>query len=483
MEASVYFAGAIVVVCIGALFYYLARESTYAFNQKFTYGFRFAAQSVDPTKIEAPDVDPNASVLSAHHDATDGPDDREDPFPMPTLESLRGVASLATGTALTGDVSKVQPSHLYRDDWRASKSADKGDEYLLFAYATPEYRHRTMRLAWQPDTGSNPDLAPYDLKLRLVHAPQGVVVREIVIDLKSQPSGSIELPTFIARTDADRTNGYVFRLEVTPSSSGTAATLRNLLRNEWGPTLAHPRYGMVPLIVGTLAITGIAMLLAAPVGIYLAVYLAEVAPRRLREWLKPCVELLSSVPTVVLGYFGLMIVAPNFQQLFQRAVQVESGRALLTTAVVMAVLLVPTIATVAEDALRAVPKNLRDGAEALGLTAKETLSQVQLPAARAGLVGALLLGTARAIGETMIVWMLSGGTPGLPTFANAQDAFANLMRATRGLPDTIAIEMGNVDFEGVHYGHLFVLGLTLFCMTLAINLIGHWIARRSAWRH
>lgn len=478
-----YGAGAVVVLCIAALFYYLARESTYAFNQKFTYGFRFAAQSLDRNQVAEIDVDPNASVLSAHQDGTDGLDDREDPFPMPTIESLRGVAALATGTALTGDLAEVQPSQLYRDDWREAKAATKGDAYLLFAFATPEYRHPHMVLSWQPDTGADPNLVPYDLKLRLVRAPEGVRVGDIVIDLKSRPSGSIELPTFIAKTDAERTNGYVFRLEATPSASGVAATLRNLFRNEWGPTLAHPRYGMVPLIVGTLLITGIAMLIATPVGIYLAVYLAEIAPKRLREWLKPCVELLSSVPTVVLGYFGLMLVAPAFQQVFQNAVQVESGRALLTTAVVMAVLLVPSIATVAEDALRSVPNNLRDGAEALGLTPKEMLKQVQLPAARAGMVGAFLLGTARAIGETMIVWMLSGGTPGLPTFANAQDAFANLMKPTRGLPDTIAIEMGNVDFEGVHYGHLFVLGLTLFCMTLAINLIGHWVGRRSAWRH
>jgi phosphate transport system permease protein len=239
---------------------------------------------------------------------------------------------------------------------------------------------------------------------------------------------------------------------------------------------------MAPLIVGTLIITILAVLLATPFSIGAAVYLSEVAPSRIREWLKPLVELLASVPTVVLGYFGLMLVAPFLANTLAAAVGLDSGRAMFTAAIMMAVLLFPTITSFAEDALQAVPQSMRDGGEALGLTTREKLRKIILPAARGGIISAVLLGIARAIGETMIVWILSGGTPFLPSFESPKDAVANLMKPARGIPDSIAIEMGNVDFHGVHYGHLFLLGLILFVMTLGINSVGQRLARRSAWR-
>jgi phosphate transport system permease protein len=482
MTSIVYTAGIGVILLVFALFYYLGNESKYAFQQGFGYGYRFA---LGPDEVEsdyAVEFDATATLLASNAEGEDGLDEKEEDILMPDLATLDGFSAFATGTPLTGEIAKVDATQLYRDDWRSLKPAERGDRFLLFAFATAEHSGKTMTLRWEPDASYLPKFAPYDISLRLVRAPDGIETRAIEVDLMKSPQGAVQLPTFIARTDEDRTKGYVFAMEVKPKTSTFFATVTNFFSTDWAPTLVYPRFGFMPLLLGTLSMVGIAMLVAIPISACLALFLSELAPRRLREWLKPIIELLSSVPTVVLGFFGVILLAPVLQRWMGEVFVVESGRMLLSAAIVLGILLVPTIATVAEDALRNIPNSLRDGGDAIGLTRRETLKKVVLPAARAGFIAALLLGLARGIGETMIIWMLSGGTARMPALGSLHATGENLVKPTSGMPDRIGIEMGNVAFESVHYGHLFLLGLVLYLMTLAINLYGFQLARRSAWQ-
>ncbi len=482
MTSLVYTAGIGVILLVFALFYYLGNESKYAFKQGFGYGYRFALGPEAVADDYAVEFDPAASLLASNAEGEDGLDEKEEDILMPDLASLTGMSAFATGAPLTGDETKIDSSQLHRDDWRSLKPAEKGDRFLLFAFATPEHTGDTMTLRWEPDASYLPKFAPYDIHLRLVKAPEGIDAPKVDIDLMKSPKGGVTLPTYIAKTDEDRTKGYVFAMEVKPKTTTFLATVRNFFSTDWAPTLVYPRFGFMPLLMGTLMMVGIAMLVALPISACLAIFLSEIAPRRLREWLKPIIELLSSVPTVVLGFFGVILLAPVLQKWMGEVFVVESGRMMLSAAIVLGILLVPTIATVAEDALRNVPNSLRDGGDAIGLTRRETLKKVVLPAARAGFIAALLLGLARGVGETMIIWMLSGGTARMPQFTSLHDTGENLVKPTSGMPDRIGIEMGNVAFESVHYGHLFLLGLVLYLITLAINLYGFRLARRSAWQ-
>jgi phosphate transport system permease protein len=477
LEPLVLASGFFVIVLVLAMFYFLANESRFAFRQKFPWGYRLALIDPSTPADVMLDQDPYSSLLASHPDGADGIDDKEEGIYAPTLEELAGTATFGTGSPLD-----APDGNLYRDDWRAARGADDPAEFTLHAWATPEYAKPTLALAWEPDASFEPRYSPFRLLLRLKSAPAGSTVRPFEIDLKERPRGRIELPTFVAATDADRLKGYQFEVVSIPQTSNFVATIRNLFRTQWNPTIGYAQYGVVALLVGTLSITIFAVLIATPVSIALAIYLSEIAPPRLREWLKPTVELLASIPTVVLGYFGLMLVAPALQQSIGAALGMSSGRTFLAAAIVMSVLLIPTIATFAEDALRNVPNSLREGAEALGLTLRESLKLVLVPAAKAGIIAAVLLGFARAMGETMIVWILSGGTPNLPSFASVQDSLQNLLKPMRGIPDTIAIETQNVTFEEPHYGHLFLLGVLLFALTLAVNLAGYRLARRASWR-
>lgn len=482
MESAVLLSGGAMVLVIGTMLFFLGHESKYAFQRKFDYGYRFALQPETPPEEHDISLDPNASLLTANREGEDGLDEKEEGITLPTLEQLSGAPGFGTGSPLNASLANASPENVYRDDWRSQKSPEQGQKFLLYGFANSEYKGKTMALAWQPDAAFDPKAAVFDLRLRLVSAPAGVKLDPIDIDLRKQPSGRILIPTYVAKTDADRLNGYVFEMEARPITSSFAATLRGFFSSKWDPTLSYASFGAVPLIFGTLFVTALALLIAAPLGVTTAIYLAEVASPRLREWLKPLLELLASVPTIVLAYLGLMILAPGIQKTVAQALGLESGRSVLTTSIIMAVLLIPTIASVAEDALRSIPGSLRAGGEALGLTPMEGLRKIVLPAARPGFIAAVMLGMARSIGETMIVWILGGGTPFLPSFQGLKDTAANLARPVRGIPDSIAIEMGNVDFEGVHYGHLFLLGLVLFIITLSINLFAQRLTRRFAWR-
>ncbi|MCS7273112.1 MAG: phosphate ABC transporter permease subunit PstC [Fimbriimonadales bacterium] len=472
-------AGGLLILTIVAVFYYLLAESRYAFTRKFPYGFRIALQSPDSEYRDEVSMDPTASLLATHREGTDELDDAEDATRLPPHEELASMQSLVTATAQTSDPAQLRADELFRDCMRAPKTAEQGERFLLLAFAMPSYTGKTMELAWEPDVAFEPEFAPYEFRLRLLRAPKGISIEPIEINLNQQPRGRITLPVWKAHSQQEWLNGYLFELEARPTTTTTVATLQQFFKPDWAPTILYARFGMLPLLLSTLLITLLAITFATPLGLAAAVYLSEQASPRIREWFKPILEILAAIPTVVLGYFGVVLVAPALQKLFGEALQLTSGRGLLATALMMTVFILPTVISLSEDALRAVPNSLREGAEALGLTLAECVRLILLPAAKSGLIAAVLLAIARVMGETMIVWILSGGTPVMPDFSSPSAALATLVKPTRAIPDTIAIEMGNVEFESPHYGHLFLLGLTLFVLTLFINLLGFAYRKRA----
>ena len=237
----------------------------------------------------------------------------------------------------------------------------------------------------------------------------------------------------------------------------------------WQPVGNIPKYSMIPLFVGTLKVTTVAMLVAVPLGIAAAVFSSEFAPPRLRELLKPTIELLAGIPSVVLGFFALVVLASWLQSAFgftSRLNAVGAGLALALT-------IVPVVYTVSEDALTAVPRAFREGSLALGATRWETAYRVVLPAAAPGVLAAVVLGFGRAIGETMIVLMASG---------NAATTTWSFGDSIRTLPATIAAEMGEVVVGGGHYAVLFFIGVELFLFTFVLNSLAAVIVRRLVRR-
>ena len=246
-----------------------------------------------------------------------------------------------------------------------------------------------------------------------------------------------------------------------------------LFNRRWYPIEDY--FGILPLLFGSLVITLGAALIAIPFGLMTAVYIAEIAPRWLRELLKPLVEVLGGIPSVVLGFLGILVLAP----LVRRILHVPTGLTAFTGAVLLAGMAIPTIVSVAEDALDAVPKAYRDAALALGATRWQTIWRVALPAARSGVLTAIMLGIGRAMGETMTVMMVTGNAPQIPAGLNA------LFMPLRTMTATIAAEMGEVANGSVHYHVLFTIGLTLFLISLAVNLPASAVlfrARRRAER-
>lgn len=240
---------------------------------------------------------------------------------------------------------------------------------------------------------------------------------------------------------------------------------------DWYPTSEPSKYGFLPAEAGSLWVTGVALLLAVPIGILASIYLSEFAPRWLKEVSKSVVEFMAAVPSVVLGLLGLAYVAPAVQRVFD----VESGLTALTAGLVVGVMSLPTIISISEDALHNVPKDLRDGSLALGNTRWQTVYKVVVPSASSGIFAASMLGLGRAIGETMVVLMLAGNSGLIP---------ASPFEAARTLTGTIAQEMGEVVRGGEHYSVLFTMGLVLFAITFAINLAADLVLERQRrrWR-
>ncbi len=239
-----------------------------------------------------------------------------------------------------------------------------------------------------------------------------------------------------------------------------------LFGTEWAPLFAAPRYGLLPLLSGTLVITAIALLVSVPVGTILAIYLSEYAPSRAREILKPALELLSAVPTVVYGYFALLFVTP----LLRRFLPDLGAFNMLSAGLVMGLMIVPYVSSLAEDAMRSVPMALREASYAMGATRLETSVRVVVPAAFSGLVSAYVLAVSRAVGETMVVAIAAGMQPNLSLDPRdpAQTVTSYIVQVT----------LGDLPHGSIGYQTIFVAGLSLFFVTLAFNIGGHFLRRR-----
>jgi phosphate transport system permease protein len=234
--------------------------------------------------------------------------------------------------------------------------------------------------------------------------------------------------------------------------------LTNLLGTRWYPTLDI--FGVLPLVLGSILVTLVAILIALPLGVGTAVFVREVAPGWVREVLKPMIEVMAGIPSVVLGFFGMTLVAPFFHQYLGLA----TGLTAFTGAIILAYMALPTIISVAEDALDAVPKSYRDASLAMGATHWQTIWKVVVPAAKSGMVTAIMLGMGRTIGETMLVMMVTGNAARMPITIDS------LFRPLRTTTATIAAEMGEVAQGSTHYHVLFGIGIILFILTFIINL-------------
>jgi len=240
-----------------------------------------------------------------------------------------------------------------------------------------------------------------------------------------------------------------------------------IMGKQWFPT-AEPAVllGVLPLILGTLLVSFFAIVIALPVGLATAIYMAEIADDRLRKILKPVIELLAGIPSVVYGFFGLIVIVPLIHDVFKLPV----GETALAGSIVLAVMALPTIITVSEDAIRNTPRTMKEASLALGANHWQTIRRVILPYSISGISAAAILGIGRAIGETMAVLMVTGNAAVIPH---------SLLQPVRTIPATIAAELGEAPSGGVHYKALFALGCILFLLTMAINL---WVQSISKKR-
>ncbi|MEN6374851.1 MAG: phosphate ABC transporter permease subunit PstC [Smithella sp.] len=233
----------------------------------------------------------------------------------------------------------------------------------------------------------------------------------------------------------------------------------------WYPTADPPLFGIFPLIVGSLVVTLISTMIAVPLGVLSAIYIAEIAPASIKEVLKSIIELLAGLPSVVLGFFGMVVIAPWMQDTFD----LPTGLNIINASVILAIMAIPTISSISEDALYAVPREFKEASYALGATKFETITKVIFPAALSGISTAVILGMSRAIGETMVVLMVAGGATAIPE---------SLFDSVRPMPASIAAEMGEAPYRSLHYQALFAIGIVLFALTLIFNLVADYVSHR-----
>jgi phosphate transport system permease protein len=244
-------------------------------------------------------------------------------------------------------------------------------------------------------------------------------------------------------------------------------TIREFLTDTmWTPLFADARYGIMPLVSGTLTVTFVALLVAIPFGTIIAIYLSEFASNRTRETVKPILELLGAVPTVVYGYFALLMVTPVLQMLIPDL----PGFNMLSAGLVIGLMIVPYVASVSEDAMRAVPRYMREGSYAMGATQLQTALRVVVPGAFSGIAAAYILGISRAIGETMVVAIAAGMQPTL-TFDPTEPA-ATITAYI------VQVSLGDLPHDSIGYQSIFAAGLVLMLMTLVFNVIGFFLTRK-----
>ena len=238
-----------------------------------------------------------------------------------------------------------------------------------------------------------------------------------------------------------------------------------LTKTSWHPTHCEPEFGILSLIVGSAVVTVGALIVSIPLGIGSALYISELAHPKAKEILKPMVELLAGVPSVIYGLFGMTILASLVRELFDVAIGLNA----FTASIILGIMVVPIISSISEDAISSVPKDLREASYALGANKWETIIKVVLPAAKSGVIASVILGFGRAIGETMVVLMVAGGSASLPK---------SLFSPVRPMTSSIAAEMGETIVGGLHYQALFGIGIILFIITFCSNLITEWVLKR-----
>jgi phosphate transport system permease protein len=234
----------------------------------------------------------------------------------------------------------------------------------------------------------------------------------------------------------------------------------------WIPLFAEPRYGVLPLVAGTLVTTLVALAVAIPAGTIIAIYLSEFAPFKLRETIKPALELLGAVPTVVYGYFALMIVTP----LLQKIIPGLPGFNMLSAGLVIGIMIIPYVASVSEDAMRSVPNYMREGSYAMGATRFQTATRVVVPGALSGIAAAYILGISRAVGETMVVAIAAGLQPNLTWDPTEPAATITAF--------IVQVSLGDLPHDSIGYQSIFAVGLVLMLMTLVFNIAGFSLTRK-----
>lgn len=279
---------------------------------------------------------------------------------------------------------------------------------------------------------------------------------------------AIEALLFLAALSAVLITAAIVVILVRESSTFFAhVSLREFFTgSEWTPLFENPKYGIAPLVAGTITTSLVALLVAVPLGTIMAIYLSEFAKPRVREVVKPLLELISGVPTVVFGYFALLFVTPMLQTIMPGL----PGFNMLGPGIVIGVMIVPYISSLSEDAMRAVPMHFREASYAMGASRFQTAVRVVTPAALSGIVASYILGVSRAVGETMVVAIAAGQQPTL-TFDPTQAA-ATITAYI------VQVAMGDLPHGSIGYQSIFAAGLTLFAMTLVFNLIGHWVRKR-----
>lgn len=242
-----------------------------------------------------------------------------------------------------------------------------------------------------------------------------------------------------------------------------------LLGMDWYPTSENPRFGIFTLIVASVSVTVLASLIAVPLSLSIAVYLSELSGSLTREIVKPTIEIIASIPSVVIGFFGMVVVAPWLQNQFD----INTGLNMLNASVMLAFMAVPTIASISEDAISSVPGSLKEASYALGANRWETIFHITLPASLSGIWTAIILGISRVIGETMVVLMVAGGATLMPD---------SIFEPVRPLTSNIAAEMAEAPVGSDHYYALFAIGIVLFVITLVFNIAADYLSNKYKFK-
>jgi phosphate transport system permease protein len=282
--------------------------------------------------------------------------------------------------------------------------------------------------------------------------------RDRLVEIVLLASGLVAVFTTLA---------IVFILVYESSAFFATVSMKEFLTDTmWTPLFADPRYGILPLVSGTLTTTFVGLLVAIPLGTIVAIYLSEFASYRLRETVKPLLELIAAVPTVVFGYFALLMVTPFLRKFMPEL----PGFNMLSAGLVIGLMIVPYVASVAEDAMRSVPRYMREGSYAMGATQLQTALRVVVPGAFSGIAAAYILGISRAVGETMVVAIAAGMQPQL-TFDPTEPA-ATITAYI------VQVSLGDLPHDSIGYQSIFAAGLVLMIMTLVFNLIGFFLTRK-----